>query len=697
MAKAKVTVTATDNLAKGLNQSKKQLNDFEKYVANVGGKISKAFSVAALSAATVAAFKAMGAAAKQCVQEYAEVEKVSQRLEAVWANVGSATGKTSSEIDAYAESLEKVTYFSSESIKESALLLAATESLTEDGFKRALDVSVDLAAALGEDVTAAAQTLAKAIQEPEAALSRLKTIGVSFTDEEKAQIKALTDANKTYEAQAMILDKVEQKYQGVAKAINNTPAGTLDNIRDTLGDIRENIGGTLLDVISPALESIYGWLLKISEWAGDNRANNKVITAAQNGTGLYMFTEAELTAALDEIWTRIGNMSGAEAEYWASRGTTPWDDALNAINAALRALKENEKWMARQGMIPGGVAPSTHVATADFSLNGNFGNFGLLGTKMDYSSTMSILGRDKVLSMRRSDLDNVLEKFGKYSADYQIKLLDDEINGIKDLLPSTDGEMNTWLKQILSSLLEQRYENPLKELDATFGGTLGYASGEHENNKGMAFNNSVMSTMSDKMGKAGEVAGKLATNMATMGPLLGAIATALEYVFEGLSETLGPALNEMTETVIIPLVEIGKAVGAILLPIIEILNPVLENLAKGLIIIAGTFQYIGQVLHHWIAGFVNMFSWATGYRMSDPGSPGSYTSFIDNKLNSFDSSVSGSVGTETAVSSASYRGATSVTINIYQEGPVVGDGGMREFAQMIRAEFEALDYYGVGA
>jgi hypothetical protein len=34
-----------------------------------------------------------------------------------------------------------------------------------------------------------------------------------------------------------------------------------------------------------------------------------------------------------------------------------------------------------------------------------------------------------------------------------------------------------------------------------------------------------------------------------------------------------------------------------------------------------------------------------------------------------------------------------VTINIYQQAPVVGSGGMRAFAQMIRGEFEQLDYY----
>ena len=57
--------------------------------------------------------------------------------------------------------------------------------------------------------------------------------------------------------------------------------------------------------------------------------------------------------------------------------------------------------------------------------------------------------------------------------------------------------------------------------------------------------------------------------------------------------------------------------------------------------------------------------------------------------------VTDAVSTQTAVSSASYQGATQVTINIYQEAPVVGDGGMQRFAQMIREEFFNLDYYSV--
>ena len=288
MATAKVLIKGEDRLKQPLNQSKQELNSFASYAQQIGKKIESAFTVTAI----IAALRNVANGIKECVEEYAECEKVSLRLQKVWENVGQTTGKTYKEIDKYAESLEKSTYFTAEAAKESALLLAATESLTDEGFERALDASADLAAALGEDMTAAASTLAKALSDPEAALSRLKTIGVTFTEEEKAQIKALSDANQQYEAQSIILEKIESKYKDVAKAINNTPAGKLDNIRDVLSDIRKNLGSALLDSISPALDELYSKLLQISNWIAENtdsKANEiktKIVSAAKKGNVL---------------------------------------------------------------------------------------------------------------------------------------------------------------------------------------------------------------------------------------------------------------------------------------------------------------------------------------------------------------------------------------------------------------------------
>lgn len=822
MAKASVTITAEDKLSPGLLKAKKSVMSFEQTISSINKTLVNAFSFTAIIAST----RKLVAELSACVQEYAEAEKVAKRVEAVWANVGDATGMTTKQLNDYSEALEKNTYFTSESIKEAGLLLAATESLNEEGFKRTLDLSVDLAAAMGTDVTSAAQTLAKAIQEPESALSRLKTIGVSFTEEEKEQIKALTEANKTYEAQNLILDKVEGKYKDVAKAINDTPVGTLDNIKDTLGDIRENIGGALLDVISPALESIYGWLTKISEWTGKNRINNKVITAARNGTGLAGFSVEELQSAYDEIWNRISNASGAEAELWASTGKTPWDDVLQTLTTVLNERARLERWKtysptsgeapsasspqatqiaedalnailkkygnqsgtyklgnlsadidkvttlletssdedytvlreildylysqlpksmesfsktfatgATEALVKaqiGTLGPSASLniangtiglnalssqaflenaydwigksnATADFRLNGNFSNdFGLFNNKMDYTDTMSILGSDNILSLTKNDLTNVLNKYGKYSADYQMKLLDEEIEAVTALLASTDGELNTYLSQILGSLLEQKYASENGEgseggVEAELMKRLGPILATTEQMD--SFNGNVASTFFNNMGKAGEVAGKLSTNMATMGPLLGAIATALEYVIQGVNEIAGPMLDLITDSVIQPLVSIGKAIGSLIMPSLELLAPVLQMIGSAIVGVSAVFQWVGDLLSHWAASFVNAFTWLTGYSMYDPGSPGNIIDYVGNKVSAYQNSVSGAnldtSSTGTAVSSAQYRGATSVTINIYQEAPVVGDNGMRQFAQMIRDEFNALDYYGV--
>ena len=140
--------------------------------------------------------------------------------------------------------------------------------------------------------------------------------------------------------------------------------------------------------------------------------------------------------------------------------------------------------------------------------------------------------------------------------------------------------------------------------------------------------------------------------------------------------------------------------------------------AKIVVTITGTIQYVVQILQHWVATLMNwlaglnLLGWHpfSGLRMNDPGAPGSYSAYIQSKWDSIDQAFEGAssltessspsqanTSTTTAVTSAGYQGATQVTINIYQQAPVVGDMGMRAFAQMIRTEFEAMSYYGVTA
>ena len=856
MAKARVEITATNNMQKGLNSAKRDLSVFEKQLASSGSKTAAAFGQIGIAiAAVIGAIKLMTKAMKECISAYSEAEKVSKRLEAVWNNVGQATGKTAKQIDDMAEALEKQTYFTSESIKESALLLAATESLSEEGLDRALQASMDLAAALGEDVTSAANTLAKALEDPEAALNRLKSAGVVFTEEEKTQIKTLSEANQKYEAQAIILDKIEGKYRGVAQAIADTPVGKLDAIKDVWGDIKEGLGEGLVNAISPALDNLYASLLQISDWIAKwgnywktYRDEEPIRNYAMTLGSYYYDPHWTDESKASESWQKyfqealdyLSQFTNEEVEQWINKLT---EELANVRpNETLKAFQlQNELWgfqaLQQERMQGRYLAPVpatsdssaySYTAPADSVLKKILGSYGKSsveyqrkeltstiaqvnelidtlteGTREQIAQTLEDAGfsgsansairiLNDVLAdlgeqlealeevVEPTELEKVLEQYGKNSNSYQVKNLTALAQNIKGLMDSADAENQVFLSEILENIENdikglttndgtpvavksfldvfgerlQKWLNPYGDAGTTWS-YYGKKFFDVDNEQASAAISTTMNNAIEAFGQAGTLVSELAQNMATMGPVLGAIVTALKYVIEGLAQSIGPMLEEFVTYGLEPLREIGRVIGNLIKPLLEelmplvsdsaesfmsvineiaaalrpvisaiatfirpiidqlcnslkIIEPVIRTISKVLVSITGVFEYIGQALVHfvavilnWLAG-LNLFGWKPfeGLRITDPGAPGDFAKFMDARYNGIDTardSVAMSSATQTAVSSASYRGATSVTINIYQEGPVVGDGGMREFAQMIREEFDALNYYGVTA
>ena len=163
-----------------------------------------------------------------------------------------------------------------------------------------------------------------------------------------------------------------------------------------------------------------------------------------------------------------------------------------------------------------------------------------------------------------------------------------------------------------------------------------------------------------------------------------------------------------------PVLQSFGPIFMVLSGVMEALSPILILVAKAFTILMSPVQYLADLfswLGTWVQYLGNVISTAA-YNLVHPfkkksyGShPGSFSSDafsgLSDRLSNIDaianqdSVVSDSVATSTAVSNSGYQGATQITINIYQNSPIVGDGGLRTFAQMIRNEFENLDYYGV--
>ena len=293
-------------------------------------------AVAGIAAATIAV-KAFISAAKECVEALKIQEQAEARLNAVLKASGNQIGMTVSDLKQLASATQSITRFGDEAVIEAEKVLIATQSLDKEGLQRALMSSADLAEAMGTDIVNAASTMAYALQDPEAGLTRLRRQGIAFTDEEIAQVKALQDANDLFGAQAVVLEKIESRYQGVAKAVADTPTGTLDKIKNVWSDIKEGLGKGLLDSISPALETLYGWLRKISQWVADSVGRSEVLSAAGRGESLASYSEDMLKQVREDAWKRIFMETGAEAELAASNPDfkSKWEEAVDAIDAEL--------------------------------------------------------------------------------------------------------------------------------------------------------------------------------------------------------------------------------------------------------------------------------------------------------------------------------------------------------------------------
>lgn len=205
------------------------------------------------------------------VAAFEETHKASLKLNAVLEATGGVAGRSFEQLETMVDELERLTAVDDAVIKGGAAVLATFKSLSGDGFDRALKGAVDLAAVMETDVKSAALQLGKALSDPANGLAALGRAGVKFTEEEKKMIAELVEANRTLEAQDMILDKLEGKVGGVAGKM----ATDIDKLGVAWGNLKESIGeagtmgpgGVLVGWMTTYIESLDTLFFKTNEFA----------------------------------------------------------------------------------------------------------------------------------------------------------------------------------------------------------------------------------------------------------------------------------------------------------------------------------------------------------------------------------------------------------------------------------------------
>jgi len=225
----------------------KQMGLVEDKAGGAGSKLSGLGKTigGALGTAAIVSF---GKASFEAAQD-AQVSAA--RLDSVFSSMGDTTGDASKAAQDYASSLSTQIGVSDDAIMAGQAQLATFGAVSDETaraagiFDRATAAGADLAATGFGSIESNAVALGKALQDPTKGMTALGKSGVTFTDAQKEQIKAMQKSGDLLGAQKVVLGAVESQVQGTAAATATSTA----KMGVKFGELQETIGNKLLPVI----------------------------------------------------------------------------------------------------------------------------------------------------------------------------------------------------------------------------------------------------------------------------------------------------------------------------------------------------------------------------------------------------------------------------------------------------------------
>ncbi len=207
-------------------------------------KVAGAFAGGVLAAGTISYLKNSVAAAE-------ESRKIAAITAQVVKTTGGAAKLTAAQVGDLAEKISLKTGVDDEAIQSAQnLLLTFTKVRNEVGkgndiFTQASQIAVDMGVALKNGPEAGAIQLGKALNDPIKGVTALSRVGVSFTEQQKKQIRTLTESGRVLDAQKIILRELNTEFGGTAAA----SASASDKLKVSLGNLSETVGEKLLPYV----------------------------------------------------------------------------------------------------------------------------------------------------------------------------------------------------------------------------------------------------------------------------------------------------------------------------------------------------------------------------------------------------------------------------------------------------------------
>ena len=304
-------------------------------------------------AALGVALAGAGALIAKNVESLARIERINAQTGQTIKSMGNAANISATEVEALAGQLEKLTATEAESIQEGANLLLTFRNISDqagagnDIFSQTTAIMVDMGRALGEDASGSAIRLGKALNDPITGLTALRKVGVGFTEEQEAQIKALQNSGDMMGAQKVILAELQAQFGGSGAAYAKTFSGQLDLMGHELGTIGEEATMAVMPALQGMVEELreliplIGPQLKAAIESVDWKA---LVTAVVDFTRFLVEnaeTIAKVIAAVFIINTAFKLMAVASGIVKTALALQTWFTAQLAVGTGVATIATN--------------------------------------------------------------------------------------------------------------------------------------------------------------------------------------------------------------------------------------------------------------------------------------------------------------------------------------------------------------------
>jgi hypothetical protein len=212
---------------------------------------------------------AVGAALWKMMDAAGEAGKAQKKLGVILESTGAAGDISKGELMDYAAQLQKTTNYSKDAtIAAMGTLAVFKQRMSGDTFKDAIKAAMDINSVMGGDLTQTTRAVGMALADPVKGLRLLRSQGVLFTEEQKAQIQNAMKHNDLIGAQGVILKQITATFGGDAEKM----ASPMTQLKNQLTEISVAIGSRLrpmvvafVTAVSAGLDWIVG---QVSEFWG---------------------------------------------------------------------------------------------------------------------------------------------------------------------------------------------------------------------------------------------------------------------------------------------------------------------------------------------------------------------------------------------------------------------------------------------